>query len=616
MELHYDVVVVGAGLQGLVAAKTFLEVDPFLNLIIFDSNKTVGGVWSEENIYPGLVLNNQLGTWEYTDFPMDEKFGIAPGEHVPGEVAHEYFRSYAQRFALDERIQFNVKVLTAEKVTDGWTLHTEIHNGAEKECRNITCVKLVVSTGLTSIPNPLEFKGTSSFRVPLISYAEFPKQARVTLDDKSINHVTVCGASKAGHDIVHIMASQGKRVTWVIRASGYGPTPIAPAIIKLGPFTVWLEKLLTTRPITWLSPCIWAHFDDFGPVQSLFQGTRIGRWVVNKCVALMQACICSQTGINNHPETRKLLPDQFLMWYGSSSAILNYPTDIYAFIRSGQVRVLRQDIERLGNGNAIRFSDGSTIQTDALVCSTGWKHTPSIDFRPFSIHADLGIPSTEYTQQQTEQWTDLDARADAEIIQRLPLLLGGPKKPGDQEVTANTAKIESPPTHYTPWRLLRGIAPPSLPSTDIAFLGMFTCPQSALRAEISSLWAYAYLFDKLNKPLKSISLPSRRVQDLSDRLYDTALFQRYGKWRTPYGFGARHADAVFEGLPYFDMLLSDLGLRPWRKGWGILGEIFRGGYWQRDYRGLVREWMEKAKRENRLYRRSSHEFEGGQVRDN
>ena len=587
---HFDVIVVGAGLQGLVAAKTFLEADASLDLAILDSNKTIGGVWAKENIYPGLVLNNQLGTWEYTDFPMDQNFGVAPGEHIPGQVAHEYFHRYARRFGLNMRIHFGVKVLAAEKSIGGWRLRTEAHRPPQKDCWTFSCAKLVISTGLTSTPNPLALKGASGSTIPFISYAEYPRHAARIFADTSIKHVTVYGASKAGHDVVYGMASQGKNVTWVIRASGYGPTPMAPAHIKLGCFTIWLEELLTMRPFSWLSPCVWGHFDGFGPVQRFLQGTRVGRWIVNTGVATLQACIHSQ--IDDHPETRKLLPDQFLMWYGSSSAILNYPTNIYDFVRSGQVRVLRKDIDCLENGNEIRLSDGSTVQTDALICSTGWKHAPSIDFRPPSLHADLGIPSTQYTQRQTERWVYLDARADGEVMQRLPLLRGGPKKPGVQRVTAEQASL---PKQHSPWRLWRGIAPPSLLSPSIFFLGMFTCPQTVLRAEISSLWAYAYMYGKLDKPLKSVSLPARPINDLEDRLYDTALFQRYGKWRTPYGFGDRHADTVFEGLPYFDMLLGDLGLRTWRKGWGAFGEIFGGGYRQSDYRGLLQEWKKKEK---------------------
>lgn len=45
---------------------------------------------------------------------------------------------------------------------------------------------------------------------------------------------------------------------------------------------------------------------------------------------------------------------------------------------------------------------------------------------------------------------------------------------------------------------------------------------------------------------------------------------------------------MFEGIAYFDMLLQDLGLKSWRKGWGCLGGDV-ASYGQADYKGLVEE---------------------------
>lgn len=54
MEFNSDVVIVGAGLQGLAAARIFLQLESELKLLIVDSNLSVGGVWAKENLYSGL----------------------------------------------------------------------------------------------------------------------------------------------------------------------------------------------------------------------------------------------------------------------------------------------------------------------------------------------------------------------------------------------------------------------------------------------------------------------------------------------------------------------------------------------------------------------------------
>lgn len=620
MEFDYDVVIVGAGLQGLAAARIFLQMEAELKLLIVDSNMSVGGVWAKEKLYPGLKTNNLRGTYEYTDFPMDDALGVKNEEHIPGEVIHEYLRRYAETHDLTRRTEFRQKVMVAEKLRVGWRLELETtwSKGQAIEPprarHTITCSKLIIAAGLTSAPVPINIKGSEEFTAPIVNFGDYAREAPQIYEDSSIDHVTVFGGGKASYDIVYLMATHGKRVTWIIRASGHGPTYMAPAHIYIGPFRCWLEKLTTTRPLTWLSPCVWGDADGFGFVRNLLHGTSWGRWFVDTFWAKITSDTLEQSGILKSEATKNLLPDQPLFWYGVSLAILNYPKDIYEFVRNGQVEVIRKDIRSLEAEKTIRFDDGTSVKTDAFVASLGWKWTPTIEFRPKDLHAELGVPSTEYSKTQKELWDKLDAQADVEIFERFPKLATGPKMDQESLVEQERGTLRQ---SFTPWRLWRGMVPPSLPIQDIVFLGVVAQLHSAVRSEISSIWAYAYMNNMLVS-VKSISKPSQQLRleqtvadengiaidqigtadDVMSRIkYDTALLQRWGKWKTPYGFGARHPDVVFEGIAYFDMLLQDLGLRSWRKGWGWLGEVFGGSYGPADYKGLVEEWRESRKRD-------------------
>ncbi|MCJ1450700.1 hypothetical protein MMC28_001033 [Mycoblastus sanguinarius] len=633
MGSHYDLVIIGAGLQGLAAGKTFLQLEPDLNLLIVDSNETVGGVWAKENLYPGLSSNNLLGTYEYTDFPMDESFGVKKEEHIPGEVIYEYLQRYAEKFDLTRRIEFWTKVKVAEKVEEGWKLDLETAaSPLEKKegerrphhlpvIRKIFCAKLIVATGLTSTPASINIRGSEQFDAPIVNFGDYARESPQLYENKSIETVTVYGGGKASYDIVYLMSTYGKRVNWIIRASGHGPTYMVPSHVYIGPFRCWFEKVTTTRPLTWFSPCVWGDADGFSFVRNFLHCTTWGRWVVDTFWAKIGSDLITQTGIAEHEETKKLIPDQPPFWYGVSLSILNYPSDIYGFVRSGQVKVLRKDVKCLEGEKRIRFEDGTTVQTDALICSMGWKFRPTIEFRPKEIHAELGVPSADYTPTQREMWDKLEARADVEVFERFPKLLNGPKMDQDSLMVEDNlphADFKNfPRKEVSPWRLFRGIAPPALLTRDIVFLGMVFNIQGAVRSEISSIWAYAYMNDKLPDQLASIRKPSQNIRlpvsisteksqtamrrgSLNEMLYDTALFNRFGKWRTPYGFGARNPDLVFEGILYFDMLLQDLGLRSWRKGWGWFGEVFGGSYGQADYRGLVEEWQQNQRRKSPL----------------
>ena len=60
-------------------------------------------------------------------------------------------------------------------------------------------------------------------------------------------------------------------------------------------------------------------------------------------------------------------------WVGSSSSILNYPSNFFDLARNGSIKVHIADIERLSS-RAVKLSNGTTLPADALICSTGWKY--------------------------------------------------------------------------------------------------------------------------------------------------------------------------------------------------------------------------------------------------
>ncbi len=81
--------------------------------------------------------------------------------------------------------------------------------------------------------------------------------------------------------------------------------------------------------------------------------------------------------------------------------------------------MIRQDV--------VFLEGATTVQTDALICSTGWRFEPSVEFRPKEIHADLRIPRANLTSTQKRAWNRLNIRADLEIFERFPKLMSGPK---------------------------------------------------------------------------------------------------------------------------------------------------------------------------------------------
>jgi hypothetical protein len=358
------------------------------------------------------------------------------------------------------------------------------------------------------------------------------------------------------------------------------------------PLKTWLEKLVTTRLLTWFSPCVWGDADGFGVVRRLLHGTRLGRWLVDAFWGVLASDVLALNAYDAHPETRKLKPWTSPFWVASSLSILNYPTPFFDLVRSGAVRVHIADIASL-SPNTIHLSSGARIPTSALVCSTGWKATPNITFRPAGLDRSLGLPWADDCADRT-----LAQRADDEILRRFPRLRAQPQPGSRYRPLSSSAEAAAP----HPFRLYRFMVPTAYAEDrSVAFLGVTMTINTALVAQTQALWVSAYMSGKLTPApspppaslfdgqQEEINIPAQSSLALE---WETSLHSEFGRFRYPAGFGRRNPDFVFDALPYVDLLLRDLGVDAVRKR--ALWKRCFVPYGMEDYRGLVAEWLDGA----------------------
>ncbi|KAK0721673.1 hypothetical protein B0T26DRAFT_644428 [Lasiosphaeria miniovina] len=602
-----DLVVVGAGMFGLAAAKNYRQLNPDKTLAILEAGSSLGGVWAKDRLYPSLKTNNMLGTYEYPDFPMDTAtFGVKPGEHIPGAVVHAYLSSYAEKFDILGRIRYCSKVLSAEHRDDdadgGWTLTVQTGQGETK----LLARKLILAAGLTSEPFLPDFEGQGKFGVPLFHGRDFLKHAD-TLD--SAKSVVVFGGTKSAWDAAFAYASKGVKVDWVIRESGHGPAWLAPPYVT--PLKKWLEKLVHTRMLTWFSPCVWGDADGYTKTRGFYHGTAIGRAITNAFWSVLGGDVITLNKYDAHPETKKLKPWSEAMFTASSFSILNYPTNIFDLVRDGTIRVHIADVVRL-SPRTVHLSGGSQVETDAMCCVTGWKHVPLIKFLPEGVDRELGLPHVP-GDDATEPLLKAEAvdRADREILARFPRLKSQPVQNKNMKPLLATDGLSTtdkinPSTPLTPYTLYHFIVPPSarfLQARDVAFAGVLMNFNTPVIAHAQSVWISAYFNDQLSAQVvppvvgNSAATPGSEdtgnmVKTIDELRYETVLHARFGKWRYPAGHGAQFPDFVFDALPYVDLLLRDLGLPIYRKA-GWLAEATEP-YGPEDYKDLVAEFAAKT----------------------
>jgi cation diffusion facilitator CzcD-associated flavoprotein CzcO len=105
------VIVIGAGWTGLAAAKTYLQINPDVSLTIIDEDGSVGGVWSDSRVYPGLVADSCAAIFDYSDFPMDVELDLDKWADLPAEKVHQYLEHYTDKFDLRKRCKLNTRVV-------------------------------------------------------------------------------------------------------------------------------------------------------------------------------------------------------------------------------------------------------------------------------------------------------------------------------------------------------------------------------------------------------------------------------------------------------------------------------------------------------------------------
>lgn len=540
---------------------------------MLESQKSAGGTWAKERLYPGLKTNNVLGTYEFTDFPMKEGlYGVHPGEHISGHVVHEYVNDYAAANGVASTVRYQTRVESAEQSKEsGWLLSiSSMKNNAAVPVRSkIHAKKLILATGLTSQPAKVNLEGMDDFGGEIFHTCDFRHQAHMLNRCKT---VAILGGNQSAWDVAYEFAASGARVEWIIRRSGHGPCMNTPS--RVTPFKLLLERLINVRFLTWLSPCSWGSADGYGFMRQFFHGTAVGRLLVNGFWKILENNVLSLVGYDKHPETKKLKPWTSPFWMGGTVGILKYPTDFMELVRNGQIRIHIQDIAKLSR-NRISLSDGLVVEAEALVLATGWTKDPNVKFVPESLVKRLGLP------HRSNEANEMAEAADKEVLARFPSLRNQPiwnskykPLPGGP---AQQASLNEP---YRLYRFMIPSDPTFIASHDVGFVGAMSTFSNVTSAEIQSLWLTAYLDGKL--------MINKSSEDIK---WETTLHSQFDMRRHPFGYGHIYPDLVFESMPYFDSLLTDLGLQAHRKN-GRLAEWFEP-YGPGDYKDIVGEWKSK-----------------------
>ncbi|MCJ1283792.1 hypothetical protein MMC26_003123 [Xylographa opegraphella] len=182
--------------------------------------------------------------------------------------------------------------------------------------------------------------------------------------------------------------------------------------------------------------------------------------------------------------------------------------------------------------------------------------------------------------------------AEKTVLDLYPALRDPPRQP--------------PPRKTTSYRLFRTMVSPKLAAAhgySLIFIGLVSNNQVSMHAEISALWAIAYLTGKLAQAPVGVLLDDAGKMNVDVAAMTTFMKKRYlGRKDIP--------DAAMEIQDYVDLMMRDMGLRADRKsmkapptwlGYQAWKAEWFTPYLPRDYSGIIAEFRNRYKALSNYY---------------
>ena len=325
--VDYDVAVIGGGISGLAALKSFLDKN--LSVICLEKSDDIGGLWNfSENGY-GVMrfthINVSKQNYVYSDFPFPD--------HVPDFPHHShmisYVRDYAEHFNLLKHISFNCIVVSIRRLPDNqWKITFDKGKYEEREgLQSVTVRNVAIATGHHSNPYIPKIPGEETYMGVMYHSVKYKCAASSGIPARK--RVLVVGMGNSAVDIADNMVTQGQ-----------------------------CHVDISARSPSWVfSPYMLGCPSDHYAIRALYM---LPLTVVER---IIQTMVCVLSG----------LPKQWGV-YPLTSILRSQPTvshTLYHHIQRGSISV-KPEITSLGPGKKVSFSDGTSAWYDGIILATGY----------------------------------------------------------------------------------------------------------------------------------------------------------------------------------------------------------------------------------------------------
>jgi hypothetical protein len=297
--------IIGAGPCGLAHAKALTEACiPYEQV---EADRDVGGNWYH-GVYSTVHIISSRKTTEFTDYPMPADYPDFPS----GQQILDYMRSYAQRFGLYPKIEFNTKVIAVRPRADElWDV--ELAGGERRTYKGVlVCNGHHWQRRFPDYPGKFagEFLHSKDYKGP-----EQLRDKRVLTIGGGNSACDVASEAARVSSISHLSLRRGY---WFMPKTLLGKPIVESPVMHL---PVPLQRLL----LRGLIRLVVGRYEDYGlprPDHKIFE---------------------------KHP---------------------TISTEVLHYLKHGRIKP-RPDVARF-EGSTVHFTDGTRTEFDTIICATGF----------------------------------------------------------------------------------------------------------------------------------------------------------------------------------------------------------------------------------------------------
>ena len=227
---HRDVLVVGAGISGIGAARYLRTELPATSFTVLEARGASGGTWDLFR-YPGIRSDSDLHTFGYAFKPWREKEAIADAPAILS-----YLRETIDEHDLEKEIRYHHRVLSAAWSSEHarWTVEVERTDTGER--LQLTAGWVFCAGGYYRYDEGFtpRFEGRDRFQGQVVHPQHWPEDL-----DHTGKRVVVIGSGATAVTLVPAMAGTAGHVTMLQRT----PTYVMP-VPRIDPVSELIKRVV------------------------------------------------------------------------------------------------------------------------------------------------------------------------------------------------------------------------------------------------------------------------------------------------------------------------------------------------------------------------------------